>query len=157
MNYKHFKIVADLNDLKEQYRQLCKMYHPDLGGDTATMQEVNNEYEKRLKSGFFNAEMQDKKSSVEIEKGLRDVIQKVAVFKKASIEICGKWLWITGETWRYKKLLKEYGFLWSRNKTAWYWRQEQYKGKWRGSSTLDQIRSKYGSSQIRNKECNELT
>ena len=32
-----------LDEVKAQYKKLAKQYHPDLGGDTATMQEINKE------------------------------------------------------------------------------------------------------------------
>lgn len=42
---KYFKNVTSLEDLKKQFRVLVKKNHPDVGGDTATMQEINAEYD----------------------------------------------------------------------------------------------------------------
>lgn len=41
----YFKATS-LEELKKEYRVLAKKYHPDLGGDTATMQAINAEYDK---------------------------------------------------------------------------------------------------------------
>lgn len=155
---KYFKIVKDLQDLKDQYRKLCKIHHPDLGGDTVIMQEINNEYEARLKSGEFNAEYEKTKSSVEIETALREVIEKICVFKKIAIEICGRWLWFSGETWRYKKILKEIGCRWSANKSMWYFRTEDNATtyKRRKPLNIDTIRKKYGSSRVEMRESCEI-
>jgi hypothetical protein len=38
-----------IEELKALYRKLAFAHHPDLGGKTATMQEINAEYEFRLK------------------------------------------------------------------------------------------------------------
>jgi len=34
------------DELKKAYRELVKKHHPDVGGDTATMQRINEEYDK---------------------------------------------------------------------------------------------------------------
>lgn len=38
-----------VEDLKNLYRKLAFIHHPDLGGNTEIMQEINAEYEYRLK------------------------------------------------------------------------------------------------------------
>lgn len=42
---KYFKDGLSVEELKQEYRTLAKKHHPDLGGDTATMQEINSEYD----------------------------------------------------------------------------------------------------------------
>ena len=42
---KYFVNVKSYADLKAQYRELLKANHPDNGGDTAAMQEINSEYD----------------------------------------------------------------------------------------------------------------
>ena len=41
---KWFAGCQNLEEVKAKYKQLAKQYHPDLGGDTATMQEINREF-----------------------------------------------------------------------------------------------------------------
>ena len=41
---KYFLHISSLGDLKMKYRQLAKRNHPDLGGDTRIMQEINDEF-----------------------------------------------------------------------------------------------------------------
>lgn len=43
---KYFENIATLDDLKKEYRRLAMIHHPDVGGDTATMQEINAEYDR---------------------------------------------------------------------------------------------------------------
>lgn len=42
---KYIKKVTSLEDLKKKYRELLRSNHPDNGGDTAVMQEINAEYD----------------------------------------------------------------------------------------------------------------
>lgn len=47
MNY--FKNVNSLSELKSQFRKLVLTNHPDKGGDTETMQVINDQFEKLFK------------------------------------------------------------------------------------------------------------
>ena len=147
---KYFKIVKDLNDLKSQYRKLCREFHPDLGGDAEIMKAINNEYEDRLKSGIFNEEFEKSNSSFEIEKSLMEKINKTVCLKSVETEVCGKWLWLSGQTWRYKKWLKAEGFRWAPRKRMWYWRHEKdaWQRKGRKGQNIEKIRQKYGSMKF---------
>lgn len=42
---KYFTICKTLDELKKEYRRLAMIHHPDVGGDTATMQAINAEYD----------------------------------------------------------------------------------------------------------------
>lgn len=47
----YFKNVKNLDDLKKQYRELCKVYHPDItrNKDTKIIREIIEEYHSRYK------------------------------------------------------------------------------------------------------------
>jgi len=47
---KWFTAGLDLAGLKKAYKQLVKSHHPDVGGKTTDMQEINNEYDIYFKS-----------------------------------------------------------------------------------------------------------
>ena len=42
----YFQNIHSLADLKKEYRRLAMQNHPDKGGDTAIMQQVNTEFER---------------------------------------------------------------------------------------------------------------
>ena len=46
---KYFKNVETLEQLRKQYRDLLKKYHPDNGGSEEITKEINNEYEQLFK------------------------------------------------------------------------------------------------------------
>ena len=61
-------------------------------------------------------------------------------------ELCGSWVWCSGETKKHKEALKGAGFHWSQNKKKWYWHHEEPGRKWRrGNTSMADIRRKYGS------------
>ena len=40
---KYFTECKTLDELKKEYRRLAMQHHPDVGGDTATMQAINED------------------------------------------------------------------------------------------------------------------
>jgi curved DNA-binding protein CbpA len=52
MRTKYFTGCSSLDEVKRLYKELAMKYHPDRGGDKATMQAINLEYESIiLKTG----------------------------------------------------------------------------------------------------------
>jgi len=67
------------------------------------------------------------------------------------IELCGSWLWITGNTKEHKDTLKALNFHWSKNKEAWYFHFEPFRKRSKKSVDLATIRSMYGSQRFTEK------
>ena len=138
----HFVDIADLDDLKKAYRNLCKLHHPDKGGCEETMKAINAEYSYMLKNYGFDF----KGSSVEIEEQIRDIIEQTETLKGLIVELCGRWVWFTGDTRTHKDKLKSIGCFWASKKLAWYWRpQDEAKKGAHKTYTLDKIRETHGS------------
>lgn len=149
----YFDDCRTLNDLKAKYRKLAMENHPDMGGDVETMQKINAEHDvvfERLQNAW-NAENPDKKST-ETPKEFRDVLSKLFRIHGIVIELCGCWLWISGETRKVADELKAAGCRWSANKKMWYWRHAQDRKWHRGYYTMNEIRSVYGSSVLTEEE-----
>jgi len=136
-------------EIRTLYRKLAHQHHPDKGGDTKTMQELNRVYKEVLEKASSN----DPDFDMKHEERLMEKIQKVINLDDVKIEILGSWLWVTGETYQHKQYLKENGFFFSKQKTAWYYHNEEEKGKWKfGAKPLEEIRQKYGSHEVKNKK-----
>jgi hypothetical protein len=146
MNY--FSGINTLKVLKMRYRELCKQFHPDLGGDTAVMQEINAQYEYALHHVNDEKGESLNEESINIERDLMEVINKIVALQGIIIEVAGRWIWITGETYQYKDYLKSIGCFWAHKKAAWYWRPADAKVKNRRPLSLEQIRYKYGTINI---------
>ncbi len=63
------------------------------------------------------------------------------------IELCGTWLWVTGETRPVADVLKRNTFRWARRKQAWYFHTGSFSKRGR-VMTLDEIRERHGSVRV---------
>ena len=155
---KWFKHPEILEDLKKQYHRLAMKHHPDVGGTEQAMKEINAEYEKlfaALKDTHKNAEgefYQSRTATTETAAEFMDIIEKLIHMDGIEIEVCGSWVWVTGNTRPHKDELKALAFRWSSNKAAWYFHRDGYKKRSKKSLTLDEIRGYYGSEKIEKKQ-----
>jgi hypothetical protein len=149
----YFKNVSSIEELKKRYKELALKYHPDReGGDTATMQEINNEYKYFCDHPTFEYKHEGDKADLNI---YPDVINKIINLKGIVIELIGAWLWVSGETKQHRTILKESGFWFAPKKQMWYFRPENFKSKNHKPKDINAIRNKYGSDVIKQKEQNE--
>ena len=151
---KYFVNCKTLDELKKVYKHLAQKHHPDVGGDTATMQEINAEYKARfevLKRSHNEQAAEDysgkTRATTESAGDFIQIIDHLLKMDGLEIELCGRWLWIGGNTKAHKEELKACGCRWSQSKKLWSWHFAEDGDKWhRGSKTMSQIRSKYGST-----------
>ena len=151
---KWFNNPETLEDLKKQYKHLAMKHHPDMGGSTQDMQGINAEYEQlfaMLKDTHKNAEgkfYQARTATTETAAEFMDIIEQLIHMEGIEIEICGSWVWVTGDTKPHKEELKALHFYWSKNKCAWYFHRDGYKKRGKKPMTMDEIRGFYGSEKI---------
>lgn len=152
---KWFNNPQTLEELKQQYKKLALKHHPDLGGNTADMQQINSEYDilfEKLKNTHSTAEGKTytvSKETTETPEEFKNIINVLINLAGIKIELCGSWLWITGNTKEHKEVLKSLHFRWSKSKLAWYYHTEDYKKSSKKSYSLDEIRDLYGSETIK--------
>ena len=147
---KWFDDCKTLEEVKAKYKQLAKQHHPDLGGDTATMQQINTEYAFAAAKAVKGANLTDEERESEIlsSEAYRYAIEQIIHLDGITIELVGYWIWVTQNTYPVRATLKSAGFLFAPKKQAWYFRTAEYKvGKGSGKS-LDEIRNKYGSEVL---------
>ena len=153
---KYFKYCSTIDEVKALYKKLAKENHPDMGGDTATMQAINTEYAFACAKIARGAGLSDEDTDTEIKlsEEYRQVIEKIIHLPGIIIEVVGNWIWVTGNTRPVKDVLKETGFYFAAKKVAWYYRNEAFKTRGNGAP-LEEIRRKYGSETINSKNKRE--
>ena len=146
---KYFANIQNLADLKSLYKALAMANHPDRGGDVEIMKAINVQYEaafKALQNGTQSAS--EAEAEWEAEAVYMEKIQALANFEGLEIELCGTWIWVTGNTRPAKEALKQAGFFWANKKLAWFWRPEDSKTSNRTERSLHDIRGLHGSKKM---------
>jgi hypothetical protein len=164
-----FQNINNINDLRTQYKKLLVLYHPDNHPNedtTSIIQEINVEYEtlfKRLKEGFEQSPSYEKASEKtrqfydwEKDSQIRNIIKELSRFHGIQIEICGIWIYVSGNTFPYKNEFKALGLKWNKKKMCWFIHFDEYYKRSNKVLSMDRIRDLYGSSVIPNKEENLL-
>jgi len=152
-------------EVKSEYRRLCKQWHPDLGPKeeaatrTVKMQEINAAYaqasavyrqeEMRSKARQYNRPeptQQDYADAAAVDERIRQAIEQIIMLEGLEIEICGLWVWVGGETKRHREALKQAEYRWAPKKEKWYFAGVPAGGF--RSMEMDEIRQRYGSQRV---------
>lgn len=152
MNKYFIPTPETLEDLKTQYRGYAMMHHPDRGGDTETMKEINAEHDAlflKLKDVHKNKDGErhtSRQTSSETSDNFKDLVNELMKMEDIVIEIIGCFVWVTGETKPYKEKLKALKFWWHSKKKAWYLKPDDYRRRSHKDYDLEEIRIMYGTN-----------
>lgn len=121
---KYFDGITKLDELRKAYKKWAMELHPDHGGTNEEFRSMADEYHR--------------------------MIPLMKNHDGVEVELCGNWLWISGDTRQYKDRLKALGCRWAPKKMKWYWmpEEERHARHYRGKSTMAEIRNKYGSTRF---------
>ena len=144
MKTQYFHDCKSLDEVKRRYKELALKHHPDRGSETKVMKAINLEYESIKKNPFFKYYKETEEARQDYVQ-FPDIINQIIGMKDIVIELCGNWLWISGSTFKHRKELKQFGFLYADKKKLWHWRPNDYKSNNQEPKSMDYIRSKYGS------------
>ncbi|MEI7596979.1 MAG: J domain-containing protein [Bacteroidota bacterium] len=147
MKTHYFSNCRSIEEVKKHYKNLCFIHHPDCGGSTERMQEINAEYAAIIKNPHFRCEEQ---TAEQQEESLRypEIINQLINLHGIIIELIGDWIWLSGNTYPHRATLKAIGFFFAPKKIMWYYRPADYKSSNKTPKSIDAIRSKYGSDVI---------
>lgn len=159
---KYFTECKTKADLKAKFKELLKIHHPDNGGDVKVMQQINEEYARLIKvlpddlkqtnKGKENKKKQADTSA--LSEALKAALAKVSSIEGLIVEVCGLWIWVSGNTYPVKDILKNAGYKFSGKKKMWYFHEEtesNYRHWHKKETDMETIRSKYGSNVVHTK------
>ena len=139
-----------LDDLKTAYREACKKYHPDINPNGLELMKVVNVAYEFLKEHFGKWSADQQTNDTSLTEAMQDVFNNIRHFVNIKTEVCGSWLWISGETWRYKKELGKngLGLKYASKKQMWYWNDGTFRKRGKRVFDMNEIRAKYGSVDL---------
>ena len=138
--------INDLDNLKKEYKKLALKYHPDRGGTTEQMQAINLEYdklrEKILKGSNLSEEQ--KRNEIVIDDAIKEIVNVLVLIPGIEIEVIGKWIWVSGNTYPVKNELKSAGLIFIKKEGKPYWVYKGVESLSRGGTPMESIKAKYG-------------
>ncbi|MEM6734502.1 MAG: hypothetical protein AAF620_00395 [Bacteroidota bacterium] len=154
----YFKNCKTLDEAKKLYYQLAMKLHPDKGGTTEEFQELQGQFESfRAKEEKFKGEQEQWNA-----KEYSHIIEQLITIPNIVIEVCGSWIWISGDTKPHKEKIKSietgesYRRGFSKEKLMWYFSPKGYRKKSNHSLSMEEIRVKYGSESFNSKSKKQL-
>ncbi|GFI19261.1 chaperone protein DnaJ [Lachnospiraceae bacterium] len=155
---KWFQGITALKELRKKYRRLAVKHHPDNGGSENDIKEINAEYDilfKKMKNDFeqkdtYKNATDKQKQSYDWQKDaqIRETLMQLSRFRDITVEVIGVWIWVS-DCCPYRKELKALGFRWARQKQMWYKHFDDYHRFSSRPASMNYIRNKYGSVEIR--------
>ncbi len=141
------------DDVKKAYRKASRKYHPDHNPSGEEMMKLVNEANSVLVDARYPISI-NADDNYDYGSEINSALNAINNLQGLSIEVCGAWVWVSGETKVHKDILKSQGFLFSGNKKMWYFRPKSKKHFFRGKSkfSIDEIRDKYGSQRVKNQK-----
>ena len=117
------------------------------------MATINVQYE-RICHKFIRQQPESPKHNYSemdrVSEAIRKVLEQLLTIPSIKIEVCGLWVWVTGDTRACKDWLKSMGLHYAFKKQAWYF--AGIPSHSRKNHSLDEIRILYGSNIIRDAE-----
>lgn len=166
--WKYFSACDSVDSVRKEYRKQAFIVHPDRGGSTAAMQELNAEYERAL-IHFSSAASSDDQNGYKFDATQeKSAIDKLSEFlasrvQGVDVELVGTWIWVdtTRTNVAAHNLLKSLSFEWSPKRKRWYFAtnrmNKQAKRHWHSNQSMEDIRRKYGSVRANRPSYDELS
>ena len=141
--------VVSNADIKLAYRRKAQAFHPDRNPAGAEiMKMINVAYD--IVKDETDVEVFESDVMADYPEVLAAAINAILSLN-LTLEICGLWVWVSGETKTHKEVLKASGYMWAPKKKMWYYRPAQAKARKYSSNknewSMNDIREKFGASR----------
>ncbi len=150
--------------LKQAFRRKAKEYHPDLNPGNEkeaaeVMKTINAAYDLLTEclGQWFDFSKGAEYTGPGLDEKIMEILKSIKHIPGIEIEVCGTWIWITGDTKPVKDSLKEKSFKFAAKKKSWYWRPAGYRRRGKGKAwDMDKIRTRYGSTAYQSEELDRV-
>jgi hypothetical protein len=147
--------------IKYAYRKACAAYHPDKNPAGLEMMKLINAAYAALEDVCNGCafDRSVKNENIAGSENYGDEINTalgMIINLGLTIEVCGSWVWVSGNTKPHREILKTAGFKWAPKKEMWHFRPADYKSFNRGTWDMSKIRETHGSEIIKNKTHSQL-
>jgi hypothetical protein len=131
---------------KEAFRRAAMKFHPDRNSAGLEMMQAINAAYQVLRE--FNGVVGEANGYDDL---LSDAINGVRTCPGVVVEVCGNWVWLSGNTKEFKAIIKDVGFKWASKKGMWYFRPDEWKSSNRRQNSIEEIRNLHGSVKVNSK------
>ena len=147
---------STLDEGAKMYRDLASKHHPDHGGNTSDMQEINNEWDelkptlprfctKQAQQGRQQYQQQQDANSAAKAAQDAEAAKMAAELAKCpglQFDVVGSWIWADTD-YRYTADLERLGFRWSANRCKYYWHPTGDTSRRNRKASYQDIYNKY--------------
>lgn len=133
-------------DIKIAYRKACAKYHPDRNPAGLEMMKIINASYQAL-SDYVPGMVKTDGEQVDFGDELNNALNAI-IHLGLTIEICGSWIWVSGDTKPHKEILKEAGYKFAPKKVMWSFCGGERTSS-RGKFSMDDIRLRHGSVTVK--------
>lgn len=150
---KYFKDCKTLEDVKKTFKELVKRLHPDNGGNQEDFKNMMNEYQtafNNLKDIHVSSTGETyRKQTTETPEEFASAVDAVINIDGIDVILVGSWIWLDGNTYNHKDVIKSAGYLWSSKHKKWYYNGDKTKSRKHGKKTFQEIEIAYGAEIIK--------
>lgn len=140
--------ISTFADIKSAYRRACGTYHPDRNPAGLEMMKLINGAYQSLSDYEASAERcESNEDNASYSDTLNDALNAV-INLGLEIEICGSWIWVSGDTKAHKDVLKAAGYKYAPKKVMWSFCGGK-RSTSRGKFSMADIRERHGSTSVR--------
>lgn len=145
----------NLEGLKTAYKAYMRKYHPDINPNGLELCKLGNAANDFLIKTAHIWTIEDFETDKETDPAYNIAEEIDAIYRQINtligikITLSGVWLWVTGDTYQHKTLLKDLGFTWAGKKKAWSWKPEGKRKRYSKKEwEFDTIFAKYGKVDL---------
>lgn len=147
-------LKVSFDEIKQAYRVACSKYHPDRNPAGLEMMKLVNAAWAALSDYKADMSAIDEAEGLDLGEEMNAALSAI-IGLGLTIEVCGSWIWVSGDTKPHKEVLKGAGYRWAPKKMMWSFCGGARTTS-RGKFSMDDIRSRHGSVSVKGREYRKI-